>query len=666
VTDLSNLRTPAWRRVVEDLSADAPNAPAFLGRLCAVLTRVAGARQGSVVLVPADADGGEHEPEIAFAVAARSRSADPERIDPERVEQATWVRAAAVEASRNAEARVFALSAARRDGPMYGESGEESAGDGGAVLAGPVELTLDGTRRAVVCLTLEPRSREAVQTTMALVEVLCGYARLHTARQEARGAWQASASLDLAGRLIASINEAPGFKGACLQMVNDLARAADADRAAIGWVRGVGDSGAVRVAALSDTEHIDRRLRMVRQIEAAMEECYDQGHAVAYPPTGPQADTAQDADDDQHSDPTLAGAITHAHRELVAADTRLRVASLPVRAGERVVGVVTIETADEQGVSPARLELLQASLDLVGPVLELRRSDDRPLPVRTWHAGLRAGAWAVGPRHTAWKLAALVALAVVLAVTFVRIPYRIDAPAELVAVNERVVAAPFAGVIARVPENIRPGVAVQKGQVLLELDTTELRESLIDATSAVAAARREADEARKEGDLNTASQALARLEREQARQRFLQLQLDRAIVRAPIAGTIVTGDVRRRVGSAIELGESLFRVARLDELEVVARVPDRDIGYVSERSFGSFATRARPGERFDLQAHALVPLGQPEEGENAFELRATLESPPAWLRPGMEGIAYLDTRDERIIWILTRRLVDTARLWLWY
>lgn len=663
MTDISNLRTPAWRRVVEELSADAPTATTFLARLCGVLTRVANARQGSVVIVSADdgEDGSNEEPAIAYAVTAgeaqSGRPGDPRRIDPSQIEHGSWVRSAAIEATRSNEARVFSLTG--QGTPMYGTGGE-----GGAVIAGPVELPLGGGHKAAICLTIEQRSREATQTTMALVEVLCGYAKLHAARQEAKGAWQASAALDLAGKLIASINEATGFKGASLQLVNDLARATSADRVALGWVRGLGDSGVVRVQALSDTEHVDRRLHMVRMLQAAMEECYDQAHAVVYPV--PQASAAQEEGMEPAVDPTLAAAVTHAHRELASSDARLRVASLPIRAGERVVGVVTIELSEEGLLTPARLELLQATLDLVGPVIELRRSDDRPIPQRAWHSVLKAGAWLVGPRHTAWKVAALFALAVLLVITFVKIPYRIDAQAELMAVQERSIAAPFAGIIASVPQAIRPGVQVGVGEVLMEMDTTELRESRIDAQASVSAARREADEARKEGDLNAAEQAMGRLEQEQARLRYIDIQIERSIIRAPIAGTIVSGDPRRMIGSAINVGEPVFRIASLDQLEVVARVKDNDIGYVSPESVGGFATRARPGERFEFVANSLVPMGQPDEGTNIFELRGELNNPPGWLRPGMEGIAYIDTGDKRIIWILSRRIIDTARLWLWY
>ena len=60
---------------------------------------------------------------------------------------------------------------------------------------------------------------------------------------------------------------------------------------------------------------------------------------------------------------------------------------------QRIVGVVTVETTTDGPIDLAVIELLQAALDLLAPVLRLRRSDDRPLPVRAWVSTRQAGKW---------------------------------------------------------------------------------------------------------------------------------------------------------------------------------------------------------------------------------------------------------------------------------
>src|SRR5262249_28719456 len=148
-----------------------------------------------------------------------------------------------------------------------------------------------------------------------------------------------------------------------------------------------------RVIAMSDTENIDRRMAMIQKVEAAMDECLDQEQPVLYPV--PPAEGAG-------GDVLLSQAIVHSHRELGAWDASMKVATLPLRTEKRVLGVVLVETTSAGPIDLATVELLQAALDLVAPVLEIRRSDDRWLYQRAWDSAVRAGAWLVGPKHTLW------------------------------------------------------------------------------------------------------------------------------------------------------------------------------------------------------------------------------------------------------------------------
>src|SRR5690606_10555105 len=123
---------------------------------------------------------------------------------------------AARSAVEGEQVRVYGLDG--KDDPFYGGAG--GAGQKGYVIATPAPVAPEGAgaglgARPAITLLVESRSQQAMQTTLALVEVLVGYGRLHGARQQLRQSRAAGAALDLAGKLIASINNAPGFKGAC-------------------------------------------------------------------------------------------------------------------------------------------------------------------------------------------------------------------------------------------------------------------------------------------------------------------------------------------------------------------------------------------------------------------------------------------------------------------
>ncbi len=656
--DQSSLKAPGWQRIVAELLAPAPDERTFLIRLLAVLAQTSSARQAVLFALERDATGAITEPR---AVLCWPPNEAGNELPP--IEAGADARAAARAAGDGDQVRVFGLQ------PRAGFYGEDS---GGHVIAAPLREppAQSGDQpapapRGVITLLLEPRSKPAMQSTIAMVEVLAGYTQLHAARTSLARARASTASIDLAARLIAAINDARGFRGACLQLVNDLRAQVRGDRVAMGWVRTLAGADAVRAVALSDTEHLDRRMAMITRLEAAMDECLDQEQAVLYPlPTGqePGAD-----------DPTITQTITHAHRELAASDARVRIVSIPLRHADRVAGVVTIESTAPGPADVQSIELIQAAMDLLTPVLLVRESDDRPLYRRAYASLLRAGEWLVGPRHTAWKLAGVAGVLASLLLVLVRVEYRVEAPVELQPRVKAVVAAPFEGIIATLAEGVAPGKPVHAGEVLATMDTREIQLRVLDARSKLVQAQKEGDAALKAGNKQSEfQQAQARAAQAQASLDRAQLELEQARLTAPIDGTIILGDLNDRIGASVRAGDPLFQIAPLEDMLVVARLSDRDIALVrddlSERgpTHGALATKADPANRHPFTVERIVPLAQSKEGKNAFEVRARLEHPVPGLRPGMEGIAKFDVGRHSLLYIGTRRIRDQLRLWLWW
>ncbi|MBC7833617.1 MAG: HlyD family efflux transporter periplasmic adaptor subunit [Phycisphaerales bacterium] len=656
--DLSNLKAPGWGRVVAELSAGAPDDRAFLERLMAVLAQVSAARQ-AVLFAPDRREG--DEPEARLVTVWPREGADGGAATPH-VEQEAAAKKAARVALSTGQPQAFGLD---KDDPYYGSG----AGGQGYILAVPLGASQGATGGAAVpatgaiSLLIEPRSKDAVRSTLAMAEVLAGYVYGHGARQALKRSQQAGAALDLATRLIASINSAPGFKGAMLQLGNDLAKHFAVDRVAIGWVRGGrgAESESIRVEAISDTEHFDRRMAMVQRLKAAMDECLDQAQPVLFP---------QPPADGPKGDVMLAQAIVHAHRELVAGDAKLRVASLPLRLDETVVGVVSIESAGQGEIDLATIELVQSAMDLVTPVLAIRRSDDRNLAQRAWHSSIKAGAWAVGPRNTAWKVAGLLLLATMLFISLYKTTYRIGAEAVLEPATRRIVSAPIEGVVESIADGLVPGKMVNKGDVLVELDDQEWRLRMIDAQARVDQARLQASAARNEHDAGKEEQYNAQADRAESERRVYEYQINRARITAPITGVVLSGRLEDKIGGAVKLGDALLEIAPLDDIIVIARVDERDVSLVKDalldgRGSGAIATKSRPNRKFNFVTERVVPLAEAKEGKNTFEVRAKLTETAAWMQPGMEGLAKFDTERHSLLWIGSRRIVDTIRMWLW-
>lgn len=667
--DLSRLNAPGWRRIVSDLTEAAGDERGFPAHLLAAMGQVAGARQAALFEFPPAEGDGATLPRASLvwpAGPSDSTSADDSLVEPE------VMRAGA---SATYEANNTTVHGLNVEDGLY----DESRSGGGFALSipiGTVQVAEGETKPAsVIVLLVDQRSSGAMQSTIALVELLAGYAQLAGTKSQLNRLRSAGMALDLATRLIASVNTAPNFKGATMQFVNDLCRHLKADRVALGWRGGRAGAGApgdemvtdrdatpVKVVALSDTENVDRRMAMVRKLSSAMDECIDQDQPVVYPVSEAAA----------QADPSLGQTVTVAHRELASGDAHLKVTSLPLRDGDETLGVITIESAKPgQAIDLRTLELLQATMDLVTPVMRLRASDDRPIPARLVDEMRKAGAWAVGPKHTLWKIAGIAVMLLFLFITVFSVPYRVEAEVQLRPIERRVIATPFEGIVREVAVDAEAGKKVEAGQLLARLDTSELELSAVEARQAMNQALAQAAEAMRKGNGAEQQQAEAKAAQSKARLDLLQQRIESAQLRAPISGTILAGDLTDRLGARLEVGEALFEIAPLEDMRVIAEVDDRDIGLVIRAMeegvmTGSIATKARPNQRFPLEVERVVPLAHAEEGKNTFQVYARLRGSAGWMRPGMEGLAKLDVGDRTLLWIGSRRIVDTLRMWLWW
>ncbi|MFN0010490.1 MAG: HlyD family efflux transporter periplasmic adaptor subunit [Phycisphaerales bacterium] len=644
--DLTTLKAPGWAKIVAELNAPAPDDRTYLDRLLRVLVRASTARQGVLLLPPAGGENSEPRVLSIFPTPGASpgdpdgRAAEGAAAEGMLIEHGADVRAAALAAMETGQARAFGLD---QGTPLY-----DADPSRGYVLA----LCLPdvaGRPVAAATLLLEPRSKQAVQSTLAIAELLVGYVHGHASRQQLRRNSANTFALELGTRLLAAVNSTEGFRGACIQLVNDAAKQLGADRVALGWC--VRDS--VQVKAISDTEHFDRRVQMVRKLEAAMDECLDQEQPVLHP--APPAET----------DALLSQAVTSSHRELAAGNADLRLCSVPLRDKDSVVGVLTVEATGAGVIDLNTIEVLQATLDLVAPVMRVRHDDDRNLALRAWHSAKRGGAWAVGTKHTVWKLAGIALLAAFLFCTFWTTTYTVGAPATIQPRTRQIVSVPFDALLKSFPESVEAGSVVKAGDVVAQLDTAEIELAAQDALQKIAQAEKMQSTARAQGRVDEAQRAEAQALRARAELDLARSRIERSRLTAPIDGTIIAGRLASLVGSSLKLGDRLFEVAPLNELVIIARVDERDIAMIAEGGKGLLATRSHPDETHEVVIERVVPLAEAAEGKNRFEVRARVVTPASWMRPGMEGVAKLDTQRRSLLWIGTRRVLDAIRLWWW-
>lgn len=507
-----------------------------------------------------------------------------------------------------------------------------------------------GNIAAVATVVADYHDDRAAEATGPMRVLAAGLYEGFLARAEARQHQNESNTVRQAMALLAVAHDGRGFTGACLNLVNEMARLNACSRVSLGWVRG----RSIRLAAISGTEHFKRHSDQVKSLELAMAECLDQQQPLIYP-LPPDAE------------PLLAHAVVHEHRRLAGDHTGQQALSIPLRNGEQWVGVLTLEKpyTPPTGFTTEQVHRLQLIGDVLGPHLADRRSGDRWLVVHAWHS-LRTGlSYLVGPKHVVWKCAAILLIALIAFAALGRWNYRVTAQFVLEAHSKRIVPAAYEGRLSEV--NVEPGMIVKANQILARQDDTEWSLQLAEARSQLKLAYLEKSKATAEGKQAEAQQAEARAQQTKAHIQLLQYQIEQATIRSPIDGFVLSGNWKDKVGGVIEQGKPMFEIAPLEDLLALVRVNEADINDVNpvDLPAGEIATRSEPEQKFTVHVTRIVPLASPVEGENVFELRCRIDQPAPWLRPGMEGLAKIDVGSKPIYWIFTHKIVDTVRLWLW-
>jgi len=461
---------------------------------------------------------------------------------------------------------------------------------------------------------------------------------------------QRSAELSrLAGSVqaIGAFNDQDRLRGAGMAVCNELAQRYNAERVSIGLLR----SRYVKLIGLSHTERVNRKMLLVQDIERTMEECLDQDEVVLFPT--PQRGGEQ------------FGAVTRAAEHLSEQHGPTRVLSLPLRRRGEVIGALTIELSPQQRFAAEQIEALQLTAELVTPRLANLAKHDRFFLLRWADTSKQVAGNLVGADYAWAKLTVILVVAGLLASVLIRGDQTVEAPFRLKPDSIRVVAAPYAGFLNRV--EVEPDDQVTEGETLLAaLDTSELRLELADRRAELAKFIGEADMAMREDKTAEAKIARAEIQRTQAQIARLEHRIEQARMVAPLTGTVLTGELKRRVGAPVEQGEVLFELGSADALYAELAMPESAITQIDTGQTGRLATAAQPGVYLPIRLVKINPVAEVIGEQNSFRVRAEFDTDePIRLTTGTEGVARVTVGRAPYLWIWTKGLVDWVRLKLW-
>lgn len=461
--------------------------------------------------------------------------------------------------------------------------------------------------------------------------------------------------------ILSAVNEPERFAAVGMALCNEVSSRWQCHRVSVGFLKG----RYVHLKALSHTEKFSRKMKLIQDLEAAMEECLDQDVEVIYPP-------AADA-----------GYVCRATEELARQQGPSAVLSVPLRRGGEVIGVLMLERPTEKPFTPDEIESLRLTCDLATARLANLHEHDRWAGARVALYARKNIAKLAGPKHTWLKVIAVAVLGLAAFLIFAKGDYQAEGPFVIQTIQRQIVAAPFDAKLQEVPVDV--GDKVEAGKtVLATLNTEELDKQLVQAAAdqeKFATQAKEADRQAVGPGIDPRSAAAARAQAQSFRAQAkgatalidrLKYNIDRAKIVAPIDGIVIAGDWKRQIGKPVKTGDALFEVAPLDAMRAELSIPEDMISDVTvdPPQSGEMMTRSHPDRKIAFHVERINPAAEMSGQTNVFKVRAALEDVDLrkdfhWLRPGMEGVAKINIDKRSYGYLWSRRLVNWVRMQLW-
>jgi Barrel-sandwich domain of CusB or HlyD membrane-fusion/GAF domain len=605
---VSFLEQALWKQF-NDATTPEEFSRAWLGLQCAL---IAGVERGVVVLK--ESENGPFAP-VAY-----------------------WPIAGAGSASLSAAAE---LALAERRGVAQGQddAGQASPSQPWCVA---YPIIVDEKLFGVAAVEIEPGRRVQLRSVMRQLQWGVGWIEVLLRRAHMRGEKVARERIAVAFDLVAVALEKHRFQDACKATVTELATRLDCDQVSIGFLK----RQKIVVAAVSHLAQFGRRMNLVRTIGRAMDEAVDQRATVCSP--APQEWEYR---------------IDLAHRELARINNDGVVLTVPLHAGGRFFGALTFERPPGAVFDEDAITLCDCVANIVGPVLEEKRQNDRLIVIKLFESLLTQLQRLFGPHYIGRKLATALAVVVLVFFAVFKMDYAVTAPAALEGSVQRVIVAPSEGYIAS--QNVRAGDVVHTGDLMATLDDKDLVIERLKWSTKNGEQEKEYGKALAKQERADASIIKVQIEQATAQISLLDEMIKRTRLLAPFEGQVISGDLSQSIGAAVKRGDELFQVAPLDSYRVILKVDERDIADIRPDQTGTLLVTSIPLQPLHYKVTRVTPIAEAEEGVNSFRVEASLVELSDRLRPGMKGVGKTTIEQRLLINIWTNRLVHWVRITSW-
>ena len=240
-----------------------------------------------------------------------------------------------------------------------------------------------------------------------------------------------------------------------------------------------------------------------------------------------------------------------------------------------------------------------------------------------------------------------------------RLAVELTVPGSVLAVSQATVRAKLSAEVKRVL--VREGDRVAVGQAVAEFDTAQLRAQLAERTATLESARAQLATTERTRQANaqlvkqnfisqnafdtadTAYQAqLAAVAAARAQLEQTQIQMNDAVVRAPIAGMVAKRHVQP--GEKVGFDAPLLAIVDLSQLEVQAQVPVSDVPQIRKGMPAQVEIEGIGGRHFAGRVDRINP--STETGTRTINIYVSLPNEESLLKAGMFARVVLTTMPE--------------------
>lgn len=441
---------------------------------------------------------------------------------------------------------------------------------------------------------------------------------------------------------LSAFNRSNRFMSAATVLCNEMATRFKCTRVSLGFLK----NRYIHVKAVSHTNEFSRKMRILQDLEAMMEECLDQDLEVVFPVQKSME------------------YVSRAAKQFSNEHGPVALVSLPIRHDGDVKAVMTLERSADQTFTDDDIEAARLTCDLCATRLVELEHQDRWFGARMALAIRQHMAHILKPKYTLHKSLAVIGFSLLVFLVCAKGLYRVEAPFAFETSIQQSIAAPFDSYIKAV--SCETGDHVIAGKTILgQLEISEQRLELAALKAEQSGYQKQNATAMRDRKTAEAQIAQTQIDKLTARIRLLEERLNQATLVAPISGRVISKNLQQQIGAPVEAGTVLFEIAALTALRAELYIPEEAISDISQDQTGELLAVGHPNQKIPFVVERISPIADVVNGRNVFRVKVSLLEKNQWMRPGMEGIARISIGKEPYLWLGSRRIMNWLRMKLW-